>query len=344
MRRFAHLLWLDLCALWASRLPVVLITSVIVQGLALRYAVPERLELEPTIRIVDQTERRLFARALSKDPDLGVADRKALEAWVGADRQRVGLIMRGTERAPRVDLLHSGAPTSGAVALAHTTATMFWGRFTNIGWDRGHRVSHLGQDRDPIPFNQLMLVLLLSLNVAVGAITLLASLVHQEKASGAIHALRVSPVRAVSYLSSKLIAGVVTLLPLLFVLVALVAPEAVESLGVWVVLSLGALIFGCAGVVFGALTRSVADSLGALGVACAVLMIPFVTYFIPALDRAALHWIPSWGSLYGLRAGLFPTGREDDLAVALQSMLPLGWVLALAALVCVQRILLRRSR
>ena len=162
MRRFAHLLWLDLCALWASRLPVVLITSVIVQGLALRYAVPERLELEPTIRIVDQTERRLFERALSKDPDLGVADRKALEAWVGADRQRVGLIMRGTERAPRVDLLHSGAPTSGAVALAHTTATMFWGRFTNIGWDRGHRVSHLGQDRDPIPFNQLMLVLLLS--------------------------------------------------------------------------------------------------------------------------------------------------------------------------------------
>ena len=40
---------------------MVLITSVVfVKGSAYAYAVPERLELEPTIRIVDQTERRLF--------------------------------------------------------------------------------------------------------------------------------------------------------------------------------------------------------------------------------------------------------------------------------------------
>ena len=35
-------------------------------------------KIEPTVRIVDNTDERLFARALSKDPALGLPDKASL--------------------------------------------------------------------------------------------------------------------------------------------------------------------------------------------------------------------------------------------------------------------------
>ena len=117
MRRMFSLLWLDLCTVWLSRLPLLMILSVLIQGLILRFAVPEQIKIEPTVRIVDHTRDRLFARAISKDPVLGLPDKASLKTWVAKDRQRVGLIFSGTDRKPHVELLHSGSKDSGAVAL-----------------------------------------------------------------------------------------------------------------------------------------------------------------------------------------------------------------------------------
>ena len=56
MRRMLSLLWLDLCTVWLSRLPLLMIATVLIQGLILRFAVPEHIKIEPTVRIVDNTD------------------------------------------------------------------------------------------------------------------------------------------------------------------------------------------------------------------------------------------------------------------------------------------------
>ena len=344
MRRFISALWLDLCTVWLSRLPLLMIVTVLIQGIILRFAVPEYLEIEPTVRIVDNTQGRLFARAISKDPVLGLPDKKSLQTWVSKDRQRVGLIFTGTDRKPHVQLLHSGDKDSGAVALGRTTATMFWGRFTDIGWDRGHVLTHLGQDREQIPFNQLMLALLLALNVAVGSILFLATMIFEDKATGALDALRVSPLGALTYLASKLVATTLTSVPPVFVLVSLVKPEAVGFLALWTIIIAAVVCFAFLGAIIGVLLRSLFDGIYAVALTAYALTLPLFSYFVPALDQFWMHWIPTWGTLYGVRAALFPTGREDDPILAVQSMVPALVIFFFIAVILLHKRVFRRLK
>ena len=337
MRRLSSLLWLDLCSVWLSRIPVLMIVSVLIQGIVLNFAVPEVLKIEPTVRLVDNTQGRLFARAISKDPSLALADKRALATWVAKDRQRVGLVMSGTDRKPHVELLHAGDPDSGAVALGRTTATMFWGRFTDIGWDRGHVITHLGADREEIPFNQLVLALLLVLNLAIGSILFLSTMIFEDKATGALQALRVSPMGSLSYMTSKILATMLTSIPPVFVLVALVKPESLESSALWLMTFAAVLCFSFLGVILGILLKSLLEGIYAIALTVYALTLPLFTYFVPALDQLWLHWVPTWGTLYGVRAALFPTGREDDPALALQSMVPALIIFAGVALMLMRK-------
>ncbi len=337
MRRMLSLLWLDLCTVWLSRLPILMMVTVLIQGLILRFVVPEQILIEPMVRIVDHTDERLFARALSKAPALALPDKASLKTWVGTDRQHIGLIFSGTHRKPHVELLHSGSLDSGAVALGRTTATMFWSRFTNIGWDRGHILSHLGADREQIPFNQLILALVLVLNVAIGSILFLATMIFEDKATGAVDALRVSPLGALTYLTSKLCATILTSVLPVFVLIALVKPEEVESGALWLMMIVAVVCFSFLGAIIGVLLRSLFEGIYVIALTMFALMFPLFAYFVPALDRVWLHWIPTWGTLYGVRAALFPTWREDDPVLAFQSMVPALVIFAVVALVLIRK-------
>ncbi len=72
-------------------------------------------------------------------------------------------------------------------------------------------------------------------------------------------------------------------------------------------------------------------------------MLPVFAYFLPALDQLWLHFIPTWGALYGVRAAMFPTGRPDDVWLATQTMLPAFGLFFVAAVALVHWRLLRRD-
>ena len=102
--------------------------------------------------------------------------------------------------------------------------------------------------------------------------------------------------------------------------------------------------FSFFGVILGVLLKSLFESAYAVVFSLYALLLPVFAYFLPVLDQFWLHWIPTWGTLYGVRAALFPTGRPDDVWLAIQSMLPAFALFVLVALALVQRRLLRRDR
>jgi hypothetical protein len=344
MRSFLSLLSLDLRNVWLTFVPLMMLGSVVLQGALLRWVVPDQLEQAPSVRIVDNTEGRLFARMLSKEPDLALPFAKELSEWVAKDRGRVGLIFSGNNSDPGVEIVHAGDADSGAVAKARTTATIFWNRFAGLNWAEGHKHSHLGLDRQATPFNGVLLGLLLALDLALGAVLFLAMMIFEEKATGAIEAIKLSPVGSLQYLAAKICATLIHSLPPMLVLLLMVKQEALASIDLWMVMVATLVGFSFFGVILGVLLKSLFESAYAVVFSLYALLLPVFAYFLPVLDQFWLHLIPTWGTLYGVRAALFPTGRPDDVLLAIQSMLPAFAVFVLVALALVQRRLLRRDR
>ena len=344
MRAFFSLLALDLRNVWLTFIPLMMLGSVVVQGALLRWAVPEKLEIEPAIRIVDNTDNRLFARMLSKDPDLGMAFANELAEWAAKDRSRVGLVFSGNYTDPKVELIHAADTDSGVVVMGRATATMFWNRFGGLNWARGHRLSHLGLDRESTPFNEILMGLLLVLDVAMGAMLFLAMMIFEEKSTGAIAAIKLSPISSFKYLCAKVVATFIHSIPPAILLLLIVKPAALASVDLWLVLSVSILGFSFFGMILGVLLKSLFEGMYAVVFAVYALMLPVFAYFLPALDQLWLHFIPTWGGLYGVRAGLFPTGRPDDAMLAIQSMLPAFALFFVVAMALVHLRLLRRDQ
>jgi ABC-2 type transport system permease protein/fluoroquinolone transport system permease protein len=343
MRAFASLLWLDLRNVWLSLFPLVILASVFFQGAILRWAVPEKFEHEPTIYLVDNTSDRSFERMISNAPELALASSKELQAWAAQDRSRVGLIFSGSRHEPAVEIVHAAESDVGMLQMARVQAGVFWSRIGGLGWARGHRYTHLGEDRKPSPFNEGLMGVLLAVDVAISAFLFLAMMIFEDKQTGAIEAIKVSPVGTLSYLGAKVIATLIHSLPPAVLLILMVMPEAISSLELWSVLVVATLAFSFAGAILGVMLKSLFDGVFWVVLASCALLLPLFAYLLPALDQLWMHFVPTWGALYGVRSALFPTGRSDDAWMAVFSMLPALILLALIAASLVHTRLLRRS-
>jgi hypothetical protein len=344
MRQFFSLLRLDLKNTWASMFPLIMIGSAFVQAGLLRWLVPEEIEHQPIMKMVDLTEEQVFAKPMRKDPQLGLDNEEELLAWLTADASRIGLVFSGTPREPKLRVLYQGSDTAGALQMARVFGATLWSRLGGLGWAQGHRYSHLGMSRAPPPFQKMLLILVVAIDAALSGLFLLAVAIFEEKRSGALAALRVSPVGTLRYLGAKLIATAVHMIPSALILVAVVMPEAILNFELWAMLLLSCFVMSLVGVVLGVLLPSLYDSLFIIVGIVYLFLMPVFAYFLPALESAALHLLPTWGSIYGVRAALFPTGRSDDFFMAMQSMLPALILFSLLALVLVHFRLLGRSR
>jgi ABC-2 type transport system permease protein/fluoroquinolone transport system permease protein len=185
--------------------------------------------------------------------------------------------------------------------------------------------------------------ILLAVDVAISAFLFLAMMIFEEKQTGAIEAIKVSPVGTLSYLGAKVTATLIHSLPPALLLLLMVMPDAISSLELWGVLGVATLAFSFAGAILGVLLKSLFDGIFWVVLASYALLLPLFAYLLPVLDQLWMHFIPTWGALYGVRSALFPTGRSDDAWTAVSSMLPALALLALVATALVHIRLLRRS-
>ena len=163
--------------------------------------------------------------------------------------------------------------------------------------------------RDDLPFNQRLLPVILMMMVGVIGLFIMVSLVGQERVEATIRAFRVSPAGLWQFLLSKhmllLAVGFATFSILYLPMIGF--SGYLQAL----LIILLTIIFGsCIGVILGGIFETPMASMLFVLLIVIVLGLPAISLFSPSFSPAWMKIIPSYHTLFGLDAAMFPDNNS----------------------------------
>jgi len=188
--------------------------------------------------------------------------------------------------------------------------------------------------RDEIPFNRRMLPALILVMVGILGMFAMVSLIGQERSDATIRAFRVTPTGMIGFLVSKnlmLLAVSIVTFSILYIPVMGGFSGYLPALMITIL----TVIFGSAvGTFLGSYFDNPMASMGYVVLLMMVLSLPAISLFAPTFSPEWLKFIPTYHTLFGLDAAMFPDnnahfiwngalilGAIDVVAVTLS-----GWV------------------
>jgi hypothetical protein len=187
--------------------------------------------------------------------------------------------------------------------------------------------------RDEIPFNKLVLPIMLVIMVGIMGLFAMVSLIGQERADATIRAFRVTPAGMTGFLASKnlmLLAVSSVTFTVLYIPVMGLAGYLPALM-----ITLLTVIFGSAvGTFLGSFFDSPMASIGWVILMMMVFSLPAISLFAPVYSPEWMKFIPTYHSLFGLDAAMFPDNNSHIiwqsaliLAAVNAVLVPLsGWV------------------
>ncbi len=293
----------------------------------LRFLIPESIETEQAVFIHDQTglvER--FVGQIGDGAEEGesyVGSREAVISGMEENRTALGLVVsRSSGALFDVEVLtqpYTPEAVSDFVSLELEDLLLVFlspalGYPTDVVDSVEVRSLQEGL-RDEIPFNQRLLPTVLLLMVGILGLFSMISLIGQERNDQTIRALRVSPAELWQFLVSKhltvLVTGIVTYSILYIPMLGL--EGYLPSLLIMVL----TIVFGSSvGTILGTYFKDPMASIGWVFVLMIVLGLPAVSLFAPIFSPPWLQIIPSYHTLFGLDAAMFP---DNNAAVIWRS-------------------------
>jgi len=163
--------------------------------------------------------------------------------------------------------------------------------------------------RDELPFNQRLLPPVLLMMVGMIGLFAMISLVSQERSEGTIRAYKVTPARLWEFLLSKHLVLLVTSLATFSILyIPLMGlsgyPEAL------LIIMLTVLMGSSIGVILGAIYDNPMAGILWVLLLLIVLSLPAISLFSPIFSPDWLKIIPSYHTLFGLDAVMFPDNNR----------------------------------
>jgi hypothetical protein len=164
--------------------------------------------------------------------------------------------------------------------------------------------------RDEIPFNQLLMPVVLLFMVGVLGLFAMVSLLGQERGDQTIRAFRVSPAGLWEFLTSKhltiLFTGICTFSILYIPMMGLGG-----YLPALVLVVLTIVIGSALGTLLGAFFTDPMAAIGYVLIVMLLLGLPAVSLLAPVFSSPWLKIIPSYYTLFGLDAVMFPDGSTQ---------------------------------
>ncbi|MCD6332286.1 MAG: ABC transporter permease [Bacteroidales bacterium] len=320
--------------------------SIVVMALLL-FVVPKNIDRETPVVVFDSTGmlnnmmKNMDKQAGREPAQVFVNSRDEVVAGMKKNKAAVGLIIRmNSDSISHVELLTQPYTTKAMVETIKLQLTDFLsmahpphGLYPPDVY-RSVKVTALQEDhRAEIPFNKKLLPVIIMFMVGMMGLFAMVSLIGQERSDETIRAYKVTPSRLWQFLLSKhlllLATGLITFsifyLPIMgfngyFLSLLIIIPTIILGSGI--------------GVLLGTFFDNPMTGVGWVLLFMVVFSLPAVSFFAPVFSPGWMKLIPSYYTLFGLDAAMFPdhnihvfwseTGILSAIAVVLVTLS--GWV------------------
>ncbi|MEA3392814.1 MAG: ABC transporter permease [Candidatus Marinimicrobia bacterium] len=325
------------------------IAFAVVIMLLLLFVFPKDIEQDAMVYIYDQTglvqgivEKLTEEVDVKMEFDVFVENRDEIIQGMTKNRNAMGVIISyGDETLYKTEMLVQPYTTDAMMTYVETEMedmlSMLHPPFGTYPLDIYSSVSLTSLQeglRDELPFNQRMLPPIIMMMVGIVGMFAMVSLIGQERADATIRAFKVTPTGLLGFLLSKnlmLLAVSVATFSILYIPVMGGFAGYLPAL----MITLLTVIFGSAiGTFLGSFFDNPMSSGGWVVLIMMVFALPAISLFAPVFSPEWLKFIPSYHTLFGLDAAMFPDNNAHIIwqsagilaAIDIVMVLLSGWV------------------
>lgn len=272
------------------------------------FVVPENFDASQHIYLLDQTTNQSMAKVFEGADVENFESRQALEKALEDNRSAVGLALSQDGDKIVYDFVLQGFESDRMVETLKATVEAQLRRVASGSFDFP-RVINLEEKTQPLSNKAFILPVYLALNIGLMGLFIIAAYIFLDKEEGVIKAFAVTPVSIFQYLMSKamimMMTGLVTCLPIVLIL------HGLDANYLWLVLAVMSFsFFGSAlGLVVSSFFDSMMKSMGALYLLIMIMILPSISYFMPAFNPPWMTFIPSYHMLFTFRDILLNQGN-----------------------------------
>lgn len=302
---------------------VAITALVIVLYVALvRWMIPADLSTQPRLFLLDATTDQTLARAAAEEVEGGRADvvmvESPAEIEAGMAERPHSLGVAAVQGADGPEVTYYFQPFYNQLVRNLMVA---WTESLFTGGDAAPiptQVLRGGAAAVDVPFNKLLVPVLLYSDPAMIGLMFIAVLIFVEKAAGTLQATLVTPGRVWEYLISKALS--IALLGVGFALLFVPLTVGVARIN-WPALlaltALGALFSSLLGAALAVFFDNISQFMFPAIVMVLAVSLPSVSYFAPEFSPWWLRILPTYPLAFGLREAIFPTGNPQTIISAL---------------------------
>lgn len=277
---------------------------------------PESYESKTTTYFYDASPDKAMESFLI---DYGMADYigfesvDALTAFIGSNRNYIGVVYDVEEEQRTVTLIHNGKPDAKTHNLWKLATEMIMlyeqGELSNMSF----QTVALETDPYKMTLKDLLLPIMESFEVMILGFMLVAVAMFQEKEEGSIRAYRVSPGGVWSYILSK--AGVWVFLSLIYGTIAIMATHGfdVNWIGLIALIIVGSYFMTVLGMCVAVFFDNMSEWFFIAVTILVINMLPQVSLANPAFSPEWIRILPSYPVMFAVKDALFGTGEVSTI-------------------------------
>ena len=284
------------------------------------FLIPKNIEQDQTIYVYDRSGvitgfMEFFgAENMDLDSELFVESREEIIAGIETNKTALGLIISANEDGTfHTELLTQPYTSSAMMKFIDVNLEDLFSILTGTYPPDVYaavRVTGLQEGmQEDIPFNKKMLPVIIVMMVGLVGLFAMVSLVGQERSDETIRAYRVSPASLNMFLLSKHL----MLLAVSIVTFSILYIPVMGFNGYFpalLIILLTVLIGSSLGILLGAFFDSPMASVGWVILLMLVISLPAISLFAPIFSPDWLKFIPSYYTLFGLDAAMFPDNNS----------------------------------
>ena len=303
----------DLVIAFRNALFWVLIVTLILMIVSIKFLIPDTQEADGYRYFYDKSEARILETVLIQsglEEKYMLSSVKDVEDRVSESPQSVGIIFEGGLQNPKFTIIHQGEVNRYQKKMIDVSLEMLIANMTGVNRQEGYEVEYLRPQSAPVSGKLAAIPSLLAFEVLILGFMFIAVFMFQEKEEGSIRAYRISPGSTSMYILSKTLVFLVIGLIYGFALVLLTVGPSVNFLMLGLIIVLGSVLYSFLGAIVAVFFNNISEWF-VVGTGLLMLnMAPVLSHLYPTFSPKFITLIPSYSILFIFNEIIFPTGKN----------------------------------